>query len=402
MTTRRNFLIGSLAIVTAPAMAQSTGDGDAWRHTLELARGRSVFFNAWGGDERTNAFIDWARERLRAVFGVDLRHVRLGDTAEAVQRVIAEKVAGRNTGGSVDLIWINGSNLLAMKDRGLLFGPFTKRLPSFQFVDVAGKPATVTDFTIPVDGYAAPWRMAQIVFVYDSARLQSPPRTMRAMLDWARGNPGRLTHPSVRDFHGITFLKQALYELTSNAQVLQRPVGADYELAVAPLWDWYGDLRPLLWRRGRQFPESGPAQRQLIADGEIDLMISFNPAEAAVSIANGLLPPTAKVYVLDGGTIGNASFLAIPINAANRDAAMVVAEFLLGAEAQARMSDPRELGSPSVLDIVRLPPEGKRHFTDLPTIPGMPGPTELGRVLPEPHPSWMVRIIADWERRYTG
>ncbi|HQE97017.1 MAG TPA: hypothetical protein PKY20_02370, partial [Methanothrix sp.] len=46
--------------------------------------------------------------------------VKLTDTAEAVTRVISEKAAGQDSGGSVDLIWINGPNFLAMKDQGLL------------------------------------------------------------------------------------------------------------------------------------------------------------------------------------------------------------------------------------------------------------------------------------------
>jgi putative thiamine transport system substrate-binding protein len=396
MIGRRAFLATAGAFAALPAFAQAPD----WRDVFARTRGKPVFFNAWGGDERTNAFVAWAAERLRAEHGVELRHVRLRDTAEAVQRVIAEKAAGRESGGSVDLIWLNGPNFLAMKEQRLLFGPFVESLPNFRFVDVEGKPSTVIDFTVPVDGFAAPWRMAQIVLVYDSARVPQPPRSMRAMLDWARANQGRLAHPTARNFLGTTFLKQALFELTQDAQALGRPAAdAVYDAATAPLWAWYDALRPLLWRRGAQFPDSGPAVRALLNDGEIDLMLSFNPAEAAVSIANNLLPASARAIGLAGGTIANTSFVAIPFNASNPEAAMVAADFLLSAEAQARMNDPRHLGNPTVLDVERLPPEARRHFRELPAIPGMPSAAELGRALPEPHPSWMTRLTADWERR---
>jgi putative thiamine transport system substrate-binding protein len=118
-----------------------------------------------------------------------------------------------------------------------------------------------------------------------------------------------------------------------------------------------------------------------------------------VSIANNLLPASARAIGLAGGTIANTSFVAIPFNASNPEAAMVAADFLLSAEAQARMNDPRHLGNPTVLDVERLPPEARRHFRELPAIPGMPSAAELGRALPEPHPSWMTRLTADWERR---
>jgi putative thiamine transport system substrate-binding protein len=394
-----------LAIAAASALAPRFARANPllaaeWDAVLREARGREVFLNAWAGDDRTNAFLAWAAERVRERFAITLRHVRLRDTAEAVARVVAERAAGRAEGGSVDLVWINGPNFLAMKEQNLLFGPVLDRLPNARFIDREGKPATVTDFTIPVDGLAVPWRMAQVVFIHDSARLREPPRSMAAMLGWARAQPGRTTHPQLRNFLGATFLKQALVEFAPEPAALQRPLTeAAYAPAAERLWAWYDALRPHLWRRGTQFPDSGPAQRPLMLDGEIDLYISFNPAEAANAIAQRQLPPTARTYVLEAGTIGNASFLAIPFNAGNRAAAMVAADFLLSPEAQAHAQDPRVLGAYTVLDLAALPPPDRARFDALPRLPGLPTSEELGRPLPEPHPSWMIRVVADGERR---
>ena len=68
----------------------------------------------------------------------------------------------------------------------------------------------------------------------------------------------------------------------------------------APLWTWYDQLRPLLWRHGEQFPDNGPAQRQLLNDGEIDMMISFSPGEAAVAQAAKQLPAARFLIIGDG------------------------------------------------------------------------------------------------------
>jgi len=401
----RRFLL--LATLAAPAAARAQPErhpllSAPWPEVVAAARGQTVFWNAWGGDDRTNGFIAWANDRVSERFGVRIRHVRLRDTAEAVARVVAEKAAGRIDGGSVDLVWINGPNFLAMKDAGLLFGPFVGRLPNARYIDTEGKPATVTDFTVPVEGLAAPWRMAQIVYVYDSATVKDPPRSIPAMLAWARANPGRLTHPTVRNFLGATFLKQALYELAPDPEVLATAAtDTTFRPATAPLWDWYEAIRPHLWRRGQQFPENGPAQRALMNDGEIDLMISFNPSEASTAIANGQLPPSVRTYVLERGTIGNASFVAIPFNAAHKAGAMVVADFLLSPEAQAHGQDPRVMGTFTVLALHRLPPEERARFERLPRGVATLTDAELGRPLPEPHPSWMTRIVAEWERRVT-
>jgi putative thiamine transport system substrate-binding protein len=216
---------------------------------------------------------------------------------------------------------------------------------------------------------------------------------MAAMVEAARRNPGRLTHPNARNFLGATFLKQALHEFAPDPALLAAPATDEtFAPVTAPLWAWYLALRPLLWRQGREFPESGPAQRQLLNDGEIDLLVSFNPAEAAVAIANRLLPATARVHVLARGTIGNTSFVAIPYNAANPEAAMVVANFLLEPATQARAQ----------LDLGRLNAADRARFHDLSADPSLPSNAMLGAPLPEPHPSWMTRLTAEWERRVVG
>jgi putative thiamine transport system substrate-binding protein len=388
--------------VLALCAVEAAAVPDQWGAVVQKARGQTVYWNAWAGDENTNGFIAWAIGKIKEEYGVDVRHVKIGMTSETVSRVVAEKAAGRNDGGSVDLVWINGENFLAMKENGLLFGPFTHLLPNYASVDTEGKPTTVIDFTVPVDGMESPWRMAQIVYVYDSARIKDPPRTIPGFLEWARKNPGRITHPQIRNFLGSTFMKQALYELAEDPKVLQRPAADDnFQKVTEPLWAWYNQLKPNMWRKGQQFPETGPAMRQLLSDGEIDIMISFSPNEASLSIAKGILPKSVRTFVLEKGTIGNTSFVAIPYNANAKEGAMVLANFLLSPEAQAHMHNPEILGNPTVLDLKKLKPEDRKLFDSLPKGIATLSQDELGAPLLEPHPSWMNRIVEEWERRYS-
>jgi putative thiamine transport system substrate-binding protein len=396
--------IASLTLAALAPLASAAPEARPWDEIVAKAKGQTVYWNAWAGDERTNAFIAWAGDEVQKRHGVTIQQVKLKDTAEAVTRVVAEKAAGRDAGGSVDLIWINGPNFLAMKDKGLLHGPFTQVMPNYRLVDTLNKRSTVVDFTVPVDGMESPWRLAQLVYVYDSARYKAAdmPRSVPALLDWARKHPGRLTHPTVRNFLGATFLKQALYELAPSAEVLQSPAtDANFAQVTAPLWAWYDALRPHLWRQGKEFADSGDAQRQLMNDGEVDMTLSFSPSVAATSIAKQLLPPTARVFVMTKGTIGNTSFVGIPYNAANKEGAMVVANFLLDPVAQARQNDPAFVGDATVLDMNKLSEEQRRLFVPKSAMVGLPTPQELGTALLEPHASWMTRIVAEWEKRYS-
>ena len=394
---RKLLLLLAVAAVLGSAQARA----ETWDEVLAKARGQTVYWNAWGGSQQTNDYIRWAADRVKERFGVAVEHVKLTDTADAVARVVAEKAAGRVADGSVDLIWINGENFAAMKSQGLLFGPFAERLPNYALVDTKGKPTTVVDFTVPVDGMEAPWGMAQFVFYHDTATLPEPPRSIPAILAWSKAHPGRFTYPQPPNFLGSTFLKQALFELAGDTGRLAEPVvEAEFVAATAPLWAYLDELHPALWRSGKTFPSTGPEQRQLLDDGEIDLAVSFNPLEASSGIAAGLLPETTRVYVLEKGTIGNTNFVAIPFNAAHKEGAMVLADFLLSPEAQARKQDPRHLGGYTVLDLDRLTAEQRAFFAAIPRDPASPDPEELGVPLPEPHPSWMERIEAEWQKRY--
>jgi len=373
-----------------------------WSETLAKAKGQTVYWNAWGGDPRTNAFIAWVGDQVKARYGVDLRQVELGDTSQAVARVVAEKAAGRDADGSVDLIWLNGPNFLSMKQKGLLYGPFAESLPNYKYVDTTNKPSNVIDFTVPVEGYESPWRLAQFVFIYDSARAPAP-RSIAELTKWIKAHPGRFTFPDPDNFMGASFLKQALIELAPDRAALSRPAdNASFAAQTAPLWKWYEETRRSFWLHGRGFPFDGPALISSLNDGEVDFALSFDPAEAAAAAKTGRLPGSVRVATFDSGTLGNTSFVAIPYNSPHKAAAMVVADFLLDPATQAHAQDISILGAYTVLDMGKLSPEQRKAFDDLPTDPALPKPGELAPVLLEPHPSWMTRLVEEWRRRYAG
>lgn len=389
-----------IAALLAPLPALANPDPADWDAVMAEAAGQTVYWNAWGGSTTTNDFIAWVGERVAEEYGVTLEHVKLTDTADAVTRVLSERQAGVDDDGAIDMIWINGANFAAMKDADLLFGPFAEQLPNWAVVDSDGK-TVQTDFTVPVEGFEAPWAMAQVVFIHDTADLAEPLGSMDAVLDWSAANPGRFTYPQPPDFLGATFLKQALVDLIDDQTPLYAPAtDENYAQVTAPLWDYLDALTPTLWRQGRAYPATGPAQLQLIADGEIDLAISFSPGEATAAIANQQLPDTVRTFVLDKGTIGNASFVAIPYNSGSAAGAMIVANFLMSPEAQARAQDPDILGYGTVLDMAALTDTDRALFDALDLGIATLSPAELGSVLAEPHPSWMTRITDDWTARY--
>lgn len=391
---------GIFAMLVAP-FAVNAQDQD-WEAVLEDAKGETVYFHAWGGEPRINAYIQWAAREIERDYGVRVVHVKISDTASVVSQVLAEKSVGKESGGAVDLIWINGENFASMKANGLLAAPgWAQTLPNWQYVDVENKPTVVVDFTVPTDGQESPWGMAKLVFMYDSARLDTPPSTLQELLDYARDNPGRFSYPQPPNFFGTTFLKQALVDTVADRSVLSKPVDeATFEDTVAPLFAFLDQLHPHLWRQGQAFPKNAADMRQLLADSELDIAFSFNPGDASGAIANGELPETVRTFVFDGGTIGNTHFVAIPFNSSNQAGAKVYANFLLSPMAQTRKQEPEVWGDPTVLNVDALPANEKALFTALDLGPATLSPEELGPVLPEPHPSWVSALEEAWTKRY--
>lgn len=393
----------ALAALTTAAYAGNP-DPSNWDGVLKEARGETVYWNAWGGSDNINAYIEWAGNQIETRYGVRLVHVKLEDTATAVAKVVAEKAAGKDEGGTVDLVWINGENFASMKQKNLLFSPgWAAELPNWKYVDTENKPTVTVDFTVPTDAMESPWGMAKLVFFHDTARTPSDalPDSARELLEWAKSHPGKFSYPQPPDFIGSSFLKQVLSELVADPAVLQKPVEeAAFEGVTRPLFDYLDELHPVMWRSAKAFPKNYPAMKQLLADGEVEIIFAFNPAEASAAIAAGELPGTVRSFVFSGGTLSNTHFVAIPYNAAAKAGSLVLANFLISPEAQARKQDPKVWGDPTVLAMEKLGADDRARFDALDLGIATLAPAELGPALPEPHASWMTRLEDEWTRRY--
>ena len=363
---------------------------------------RDVSFNAWGGSPATNQYIQWVAGRVKEKYGIILRHVKLTNTSQAVSRILAEKIAGKTEKGSVDLLWINGENFSRMKGTGLLqTNGWVHELPAFRYVNPEKMPDTVFDFGIPTDGLESPWGRAQFVFGYNSKKIKAPPRSASELEAWIKMNPGKFTYPQPPDFIGTSFLKQLLIQLVDDKDALyQSSSNSDATHLLKPLWEWLNKTHPFMWRNGTIFPSGGSHLLRLLGDGEIDIAMSFNPAEFAYAVEQEILSKEVKSFIFDKGSLANVHFVTIPFNATSPDAAKIVANFLLSPEAQVRKANIKFWGDPTVLDINKLPEEFKMNFRQLPVHQSMLSPEELQNIVPEPHPSWVEVIEEEWQKNY--
>ena len=381
-----------------------------WQQVQKSGENQDVYFHAWGGDPQINAYIQWAAQALDDAYNINLVHVRLSDTSEAVSRVLAEKSANNDTQGSVDLIWINGANFASMSENSLLLKDWANNLPHFVLTDPKNNPSVTYDFGIPTKGMESPWGQASLTFYYDSLAIKQPPTTLFELASWTQQNPGRFSYPKPPDFLGMSFLKYALIMLheQNDAQAgtniqaqLNQPVSdTNKDIVLEPLWDFLDELHPSLWREGQQFLQSGAQMRRLVDDTELSLAFTFSGPEVPAAVQRYDLPLSIRSYAMRDGSLSNTHFVAIPYNARHTEAAQLVANFLLSPEAQAYKQDPNVWGDKSVLVSSTLTAEQQALFKTSQPHPSALSFDAIKRTVSEPHPSWVEAIMQGWQARY--
>ena len=358
--------------------ASATGQPESFADIRRDARGETVRWWMYGGDDRINAYVDETVKPAAERLGVKLERVPVSDTADAVQRVVAERRAGKDSGGAVDLIWINGENFSAGKRAGLWLEDWSDELPNSRYVDFSD-PSIARDFQVPIDGQEAPWSRAALIYAADARRVAQPPRDLDALLEWAREHPGRFTYPAPPDFTGSAFVRQVV-------QAKGEDEGFSYLRA----------LEPLQYRRGRVLPKSEAELNRLFADGEVDFAMSYEPNFIATAVRRGQFPRSARPFALSEGTLTNVSYVTIPANAAHSAGARVVADLLLSPDLQMIKADPRRLGIPTVLDLDRLPDDVRARFTESSSSPYRL--EDIGKPLPELPADRIAPLEARWKR----
>ena len=372
-----------------------------WDEIVEAARGTTVTFYGWGGDENRNNWLNTTvADYVKEHYDIALEVVGM-DINDILSKLSGEKQAGSET-GSIDMIWINGENFYSAKDNGLLYGPFTGQLPNMEaYIDLQD-PETLNDFCMPIEGYEAPYAKAQMVFFNDSAVTPEAPASAEELLEFCKKYPGKVTYPALPDFTGSAFVRNIIYELCGWEQF--QDMEADYDTvkaAIEPALDYLRELNPYLWNEGKTFPESSTTVDAMFADGELVMDMSYGPFSVATGIAEGTYTDTTRTFVFDNGTIGNTNYMAIAFNSPNKAGAMVGINAILSAELQ--LTQYEQLRELPVVSADKLSAEEQAAFDAVDLGEGVLSQAELlEHRLPE-MPADLVPVIEEiWLNEVVG
>lgn len=381
--------------------AEVTTEDASFDELVEQAKGTTVTFYGWGGDDDLNQWLDdYFAPRLKEKYDITLERVPM-NIDDILSQLSGEIVAGK-TDGDIDMIWINGENFRTCKENNMLYGPFAEKLPNYQTYIDATDEENQADFCYPIEGYEAPYGKAQMIFMTDSAVTDEIPTDAASFMEFCKANKGKVTYPALPDFTGSAFVRNIIYDICGYEQFMD--MEADKETvkeAIEPALTYLRDLNPYLWNEGKTFPADSTVLDNMFADGEVIFNVSYDAYAVATGIEKGTYTTTTVPFQFDKGTIGNTNYIAIAGNSANTAGAMVAINEMMDPEVQADRF--AKLRTVPVVEYDTLSDEQKAAFDSVDLGEGSISQDELlSKRLPE-MPSALVPIIEEiWLEEVVG
>ena len=328
----------------------------------KLAKGSTVSFYGWGGNEVLNKWFDtYVIPNMKEKYDISVKRVGM-DIDTIMNKLLSEKKL-QNDNGNIDVFWLNGENFKSAKDNDLLFGPFTSKIENYEkYVDTKSKDIT-TDFGTPVDNMESPWGKATFTVFKNREKVENQITDTKSLKEAIMKNPGKFTYPAPPDFTGSAFVRNIIYDTVGYEKVANLPEDEkQVKEAIQPAINYLNEIKPYLWNKGKTYPSTIAQLNNMYSDNEVYFSMSYSPNEVKGKIDSGEFNKNTQFINFDKGNISNTHFLAIPKNAKNKAGSMVLINYLTSIDAQASKSNPKNWGDMTILDLNKVPSEDRSKF----------------------------------------
>lgn len=331
---------------------------------LETARGTTVNFYGYGGNEVMNKWFDtYVVNQMKEKYDITVKRVGM-NIDEILNQLLSDKQANNNK-GAIDVVWINGENFKIAKDSNLLLGSFVGKLPNFNdYVDTTSEDVTI-DFGTDVDGMEAPWGKSQFAVAVNLDKVSQTITDTESLKEAIIANPGRFTYPALPDFTGSAFVRNVIYDIVGYENVANLPEDKDaVKEAIQPAIDYLNEIKPYLWNEGKSYPSTISQLDNMYSDNEVYFTMTYAPNSLPGRIESGEFSSSTEIIEFKNGNLSNTHFLSIPFNSTNQAGAMVLIDFLMSVDAQASKTFSDNWGDTTILDMNKIPSEDKSEFSE--------------------------------------
>jgi putative spermidine/putrescine transport system substrate-binding protein len=255
----------------------------------------------------------------RAFPGFSVKVLVEGNTSAST--VLAKLGASVKTNQNPGMDVLDGAFTTAATG-GLLTKVSTSNVPNLANVSAS--------LLTPVDYASVPYRGSAVVLAYNSKYVATPPTTLEELLAWITANPGKFTYNSPNSGgSGAAFVATTLAKYVPAAD--QAKMVAGYAPSLESEWNQgFATLKGLGSSVYQHvYPNGNQAVLDLLAAGSIYIAPVWSDM-ALAALADGGLPSTVKLTTItDPSFTGGAAYLGIPVNAAHKDAALKLVNWVL-------------------------------------------------------------------------
>lgn len=335
-----------------------------YEQLLEEAKGTSVNFYGYGGNEVMNKWFDtYIIPQMKEKYDITVKRVGM-NIDEILNSLLSDKQAN-NLKGNMDVVWINGENFKTAKDSNLLLGKFTEKLPNFnKYVDTASEDIT-TDFGTKVDNMEAPWGKAQFTIIENASKVDKEIKNTNDLKEVIMKNPGKFTYPAPPDFTGSAFVRNVIYDIVGYENVKDLPADEKkVKKVIQPAINYLKEIKPYLWNKGKTYPSTTSQLDNMYSDEEVYFTMTYSPNVIPSKIESKEFSPDTKIIEFEKGNISNTHFLTVPFNTQNQAGAMVLIDYLMSIDAQGSKTFSKNWGDSTILDMNKIPKSEKGKFSD--------------------------------------
>jgi len=273
--------------------------------------------------------------------------------AQTTAKITAATVLKKDPG--IDII--DAGLTVQLGTSGLLYPVNTKNVPNLKDV-----PKSV--FAAGQGGI--PYRGSSVLLAYNSTNVPTPPKTLDDLLTWIKAHPGKFTYNAPNGGgSGYSFVQTVVDKFVPEAT--RRQLVADIHPELEGAWDAglevLRQLNTSTFGMNGTYPSNNAATLNLLATGQVDMGTVWSDQFTTAS-RTGAMPSNIKVAQISNPSFtGGASYFGVPLAAKNARGALVLANWVLSAEAQDLIMGGTLNGYP-VIPLSKLNPALAANFKD--------------------------------------
>ncbi len=311
-----------LALLSATAQADEALLSMSWDEIVAQAKDEGeVNWFVWYFEPEFRTIV----ADFEAAYGIKVTIPDVKAADDVLNKIIAEQGLEAT---DVDLIAMGGSTALRIDPAELFMGPYLPALPG---AEARSDKIEGGDWK----GHAVQFWGNQTGIGYDPDRVAEAdlPETLAEFEAWMAANPGMFGFNFENGGSGPSFVHNVarnILGITMDSTVAEVP-------DLQPVYDWF-----IAQEDNYVITASNADSITRMNAGEFSMIAVWEDHIGGL-IKRGEVADRFKVYVPDWGMNGGGNVVAIPKNAANPAAALVLAEWLSSADVQTRFN--REFGT---------------------------------------------------------